>query len=247
MADETTGTQDGQNPGGTAPDTGTPPGGAPAPTTGTFTKDDVDRAAAEARRAEQKRIKDLQAENATAQARLAEFEAADKARQDAELTEVEKARKLTEEAQKKIADAEARAHQAEIGAMRAGMLSQVAQGLPSAYQRQVTGEEPEAIKASIAEWQEAWDKTRQGVAKEVIAELLTATPDQIEKTYGDAGKALAQLLAGQPLSIGGAPPHGASGANTGNEGLPGLAAVAQLPPGPEKQRELLGLMTGKPG
>jgi hypothetical protein len=83
------------------------------------------------------------------QARLTEYEQAEKARAEAELSEVEKAQKAAAEAVARADAAEAARLAAETSALRATLIATEIASLPRAYKALVTGDTEDAIRESI--------------------------------------------------------------------------------------------------
>jgi len=205
MPEPTTGTQDGQNPGGNEePTTGTQPGqnaggnttGAPAGVA--LTQADIERAQAEVRRAadrEHKKERDVLTE------RLKTLEDEKAKRDEAELSELQKAQKVAADAEVRRVAAEQALATAQVTALRANLVSQNAASLPAAYRAQITGDTQEEITASITATQAAFDADRTAM----IQRLAAMTPEQIRQEFGDVGAALAERMQGKPTPSVGAP------------------------------------------
>lgn len=208
MADDQT-TQTGADAGAgnpTAPDAGAGADGQGAPPAGMHTQADVDRIVAQ--RLERDRTKAADAQ-AALQAKIAELEAAEKKREEADLSEGERLKKEAEEAKAGKADAEARAEVAELAATRALFLRGNAADLPAAYAQMVTGKTEAELKESL----EAVGKQYAEDVQAVFRQIVTMNADQLVARFGDDAKPLAERLAGKPVSVGA--PSNAGGTQPG--------------------------------
>lgn len=210
MADtDDTGTDAGQTPSGAEPQTPAAPTPAPPPADSggrTYTQQDLDAIAAKARREGESKAK-------AAEARIAELETAEAERQRAEMTELERAKAEAEEARAAMAAAQSAAAASALAADRANIIAAEGQGLPPAYQAMVTGPDADAIRASLAAARAQHDAEQAAL----LARIAAMSPEQLAQ-LGDEGKALAERMAGHPVSIG-APSN----------------AGAQAPPPPDPQ------------
>jgi hypothetical protein len=153
-------------------------------------------AAAKAQREADKRTAELQAE-------LDKFRADAEARKLAEMSELEKAQAEAAEARRLVQEATQAAASARIDALRANLIATQAATLPPEYKALVTGDDQDTITASIAEVQ-----TRYVAAQtEFVATLSRMAPEQVVEQYGEAGKALADRLAGRQVPSIGSPPN----------------------------------------
>jgi hypothetical protein len=219
-----TGTDAGQTPSGAEPQPQTPaappPANPPADSGGrTYTQQDLDAIAAKARREGESKAK-------AAEARIAELEAAEAERAKAEMTELERAKAEAEEARAAMAAAQSAAAASALAADRANIIAAEGQGLPPAYQAMVTGPDADAIRASLAAARAQHDAEQAAL----LARIAAMSPEQLAQ-LGDEGKALAERMAGQPVSIGA--PSSATPPPAGNL-RDDIARLDNLPPG---QRE----------
>jgi multidrug efflux pump subunit AcrA (membrane-fusion protein) len=151
-------------------------------------------AAAKAQREAEKRTAELQAE-------LETLRAAAEARKLAEMTELEKAQAEAAEAKRQAQEATQAAASARTDALRANLIATQAATLPPAYKAQVTGDDQDAITASIAEVQAHYEAAQ----TEFVASLARMAPEQIAEQFGEAGKALAERLSGRQVPSIGSP------------------------------------------
>jgi len=173
-----------------------PPGAGTAPAR-TYTQEEFDGATAAARkraegeaRAAAKTAGELQAER---DALLAERTT----REQAEMTELQRLQAAAEASAAAAAQAQAQAEVDRRERLRLEAITEHGQGLPKAYHSLVVGDDAETLAAKAGEAQAALLADQQAF----VAALAAATPEQLDQ-YGDAGKALAARLRGQPASIG---------------------------------------------
>jgi len=166
-----------------------------APSGGQYTQADVDKAIkSRLKRAEAKAAR----ERKELEDRLAGFEQAEADRAKAEMGEVERATAEAAEAKAAAEQARSALAQAQRDALRANLIAANARELPAPYQQLVTGDDEEAIAASIAQAQEQHRADR----AEQLKQLAAMTPEQVEQAFGDEGKALAERLKGKAPSVG---------------------------------------------
>lgn len=156
---------------------------------------DVDAIAARAR-------KKAEAERDAAIARVAELEAAEKARAEAAMTEQERREAQIAERERAAVEREAKAVEREREAVKARAIAANAPTLPVAYHAAITGETEEELAESIAAAVAAYQQDTAPAVQSVLADLAALTPEQVAEKYGDAGKAIADRLQGNPVSIG---------------------------------------------
>lgn len=200
QADEQTAAQAGSGAQG-AGDTAAGQGTAP-PAGKSFSQDDVDRMIAD-RLAREKRAADKRASELEAE--LAGYRDDAEKRKAAEMSEAEKAAQARAEAEARAQAAEDRLRQAEVRALRAEIISAEAADLPATYKAQVTGEDADAIRESLASVRDQ----HKADAADLLRRVSGMAPEDLVAQFGeDAAAPLAARLTGKPQNVGAAPRPG---------------------------------------
>ncbi len=163
-----------------------PPVGEP-----TFTQEQMNAAAAAARR-------ESEAKLIAGTAELEKYKAEEEEKRVAELSETEKAKEAAAAAQVAQAKAEDDLATANAAALRATLVMAEAPSLPLAYQAQVIGDAEADIKESIKEVRAGFEVDRAAL----LTQVASMTSEQAVEAYGDAGTALAERFKGKPANIG---------------------------------------------
>lgn len=145
------------------------------------------------------------------QGQLEAMRDAEEARQQAEMTELERAQATEQAAREELVQLRADSEAAQLQLLRTETISRVAGTLPHAYQSLVEGATVEEIEASIEDVKTTFNEDTLRILTEAFRDVAVGSVEEIAQKYGEEPtKALCERLQGQPPSIG-SPSTGAGG------------------------------------